>query len=122
MEGAPKGRDVEEWKTFVMAHKLGARGPRTEGTLKDEKTRHEIEILKAKLDREHRRVIDREEVNRLLLHIGTGARTDLYQFFETEAPPKLDGMSAAQMRPILREMADSICRKMADLIEQFQRQ
>lgn len=90
--------------------------------LKDEKTRHEIELLKAKLDREHRRVIDREEVNRLLLHLSTGARTELYQFMETEAPPKLDGMSAAQMRPLLREMADTICGKMADLIAQFKQQ
>jgi hypothetical protein len=122
MEGAPKGRDVEEWKAFVAANNLGARGPKTGGVLKDEKTRHEIEILKARLDREHRKVIDREEVNRLLLHIGTDLRTMLYQYLETEAAPKLDGMSAGQMRPILREMADAILGRASDTIARFNAQ
>ncbi len=122
MEGAPKTRDVEAWKTFIAENKLGARGPRSSGELKDEKTRHEIEILKARLAREKRTVIPAEEVNALLLHLSTQSRTVLYQFMETEAPPKLDGMTASQMRPLLREMADSICEKMADLIREFESQ
>jgi hypothetical protein len=120
LEGAPKDRDPDKWKEFIATSKLGARGPRSSGELKDEKTRHEIEILKAKLAREKRTVIPAEEVQALLLHLSTQSRTVLYQFMETEAPPKLDGMSAAQMRPILREMADSICEKMGDLINDFE--
>jgi hypothetical protein len=44
----------------------------------------------------------------------------LYQFLETEAPPKLDGLAAVAMRPILREMADAIADAQADLINQFE--
>ncbi len=123
MEGAPADRDVEKWAAFVKANGLGAKtGGPSGSALKDEKTRHEIEILKARLAREKRTVIPAEEVNALLLHLSTQSRTVLYQFMETEAPPKLDGMTASQMRPLLREMADSICEKMADLIREFESQ
>lgn len=115
LEGAPQDRNMEAWKKF--AENKPAMGGHE---LKEEKTRHEIELLKARIDREKRRVIPAEEVNALLLHLATGSRTLLYQFLETEAPPKLDGMSAAQMRPILREMADAICEKMADAIKEFE--
>lgn len=121
MDGAPQDRDPAKWEAWIKEKGVGVKGRRG-SELKDEKTRHEIELLKAKIDREHRRVIDREEVNRLLLHISTRARTMLYQFLETEAPPKLDGMSAAAMRPMLREMADSIADEMADLADQFKEQ
>lgn len=119
LPGAPTDRDVEKWKAFKAERGLGKA---TGQDLKDEKIRHEIELLKAKVDREHRKVIDRDEVNRLLVHIGTDFRTMLYQFLETEAPPKLDGQSAAQMRPILREMADSILERAAGTIERFNNQ
>ena len=116
LEGAPTDRDEVKWAAFMRERGLGKA---TGQELKDEKIRHEIELLKAKVDREHRKVIDRDEVNRLLVHIGTDFRTMLYQFLETEAPPKLDGMSAAQMRPILREMADSVLERAADTIKRF---
>lgn len=120
-EGAPQTIDVEAWQEYVKKEGLGTRsGGVKPSSLKEEKTYHEIEILKARLAREKRLVIPAEEVNTLLLNISTRAKTKLYQFFETEAPPKLDGMSAAQMRPILREMADTICTEMADLIAEFE--
>lgn len=118
---APLGPDFEQWSEYLKKNDLGGR-PKILGSLKDEKTRHEIELLKAKLAREQRRVIDRDEVNQLLLHISTRSRTMLYQFLETELAPKLDGMSAVQMRPILRETADSIADMQADLIDQFEKQ
>jgi hypothetical protein len=118
-EGVSVTTDWGAWEEFVKKEGLGLRGVGA-ATLKDEKTRHEIEILKARLAREKRTVIPADEVSALLLHLSTQSRTVLYQFMETEAPPKLDGMSAAQMRPILREMADSICEKMGDLIADFE--
>lgn len=117
--GAPQGRDVGEWRAYIEAEKLGGQGKRG-SELRDEKIRYETELIKAKIDREKRRVIPTEEVNALLLHIATTGKTLLYQFMETEAPPKLDGLAAAQMRPILREMADAISDKMADLIKDFE--
>lgn len=119
---APTEPDYEVWSLYVKKYDLGGSGKGIVGTLKDEKTKHEIELLKAKINREHRRVIDRDEVNQLLLHIATRSRTMLYQYLETELAPKLDGMSAVQMRPILREVADSIADMQADLIDQFQKQ
>ncbi len=119
LEGAPTERDQATWEAFIRERGLGVKGPRSGSALKDEKTRHEIELLKAKLDREKRQVIPTAEVTKLLLTIATAARTKLYQFCETELPPRLDGMSAAQMRPILREVADSIADGMADEIGRF---
>lgn len=120
-DDSPAGFDVPSWQAFMAQHGLAAKKGAGQA-LKDEKTRHEIELLKAKLARENRKVIDREEVGRLLLHLSTQGRTMLYQFLETEAPPKLDGLPAAAQRPILREMADAIADKMADAIAQFERQ
>lgn len=118
MKGAPAGTNLDEWKKWAEANRHRLAGSKE---LRDEKTRHEIELLKAKLDREHRRVIPRDEVNRVLLHAATQSRTKLYQFLETEAPPKLDGLPASQMRPILREMADSVCDTMANIFEDFEK-
>jgi hypothetical protein len=120
-EGAPQVIDVEAWQAYVKKEGLGTRsGGQKPSSLRDEKTFHEIELLKARLARERRTVIPAEEVNTLLLHLSTQAKTILYQFLETEAPPKLDGMSAGQMRPILREMADTICARMGEAIAAFE--
>ena len=120
---APQSRDVTEWKVYVATNDLGTGGgsllPANSRELKDEKTRHEIELLKAKLDREKRLVIPTAEVTKLLLTVATQQRTKLYQFFETELPPRLDGMSAVQMRPILKEAADSISDVMSEEVERF---
>lgn len=115
--GAPSEPDLVAWQKWAESNRARLAGSKE---LRDEKTRHEIELLKAKLDREHRKVISRDEVNKLLLTVATRQRSQLYQFLETEAPPKLDGLPAAQMRPLLREMADSICDTMAKLVEDFQ--
>jgi len=117
LSGAPQNRNIQDWKVFIEANQLGKNSGQG---LKDEKTRHEILLIQARLAREKRTVVPMDEVNALLLHLSTQSRTVLYQFMETEAPPKLDGMSAAQMRPILREMADTICGKMGDLIKEFE--
>ena len=122
---APTDRDLAKWEAFIKERGLGVPGQRVGSTmaeLKEEGLRLENEIKKAKLAREHRTVIDKGEVSQLLLHLSTDGRTMLYQFLETELPPKLDGMAAVQMRPILREVADSIADRMADLIGQFEKQ
>jgi hypothetical protein len=120
-EGAPIQPDAEQWDAFVKKHELGSKVHGAAG-LREEKMKWEVEILKSKDAIIKRRVIDRDEVNQLLLHIATRSRTMLYQFLETELAPKLDGMSAVQMRPILRETADAIADMQADLVEQFEKQ
>jgi hypothetical protein len=123
MPGAPADRDLAAWEEYSKSHNLGAKGSRvtvSASQLKEEKTKWEIEILKNKDARDKRTTIERSEVSQLLLHIATQSRTMLYQFLETEAPPKLDGLAAVAMRPILREMADAIADAQADLINQFE--
>ena len=119
LDGAPTTWDEAAWGAFIKEKGLGVKGAKVGSALKDEKTRHEIELLKAKLDREHRKVIDAEEVNRLLMHIGVDFKTELYRLMESELAPKLDGMSAVQMRPILREAADGILERCSGTIERF---
>lgn len=122
-EDAPKECNYEVWAEYVKKHNLASQIRRLGGSeLRDEKTKHEIELIKAKVAREQRRVIERGEVDQLLLHIATEGRTVLYNLMESELPPKLDGMGAAQMRPILREAADTIADRMAGLIERFKEQ
>ena len=125
LDGAPESRDVPSWEAFVAKNGLNVNGqgkPTDMRQLKEEKLVLDIALTQAKLNRENRKVIERDEVNRLLVHIGAEFRTNLYQFLETEAPPKLDGMSSAQMRPILREMADAILARAADTIARFNNQ
>lgn len=122
---APKGLDAETWRAYVEKNGLGSPGPKvaqSSATLKDRKTEREVELLDLKIAKEKRKLIPAEDVDRLHLFIATRAKSKLYQFLETEAPPKLDGLSASQQRPILREIADSIADEMADMFEQFAKQ
>jgi hypothetical protein len=122
LPGAPTEPNADEWQTFIDANDLGNAGNRVgagrEELLK-EKLRTEIRLGNIKIGKEERKLIDRSEVDALHLHIGTRQRSVLYEYLETEAPPKLDGLPAAQMRPILRKMADDICDIMAGLVDEF---
>lgn len=120
--GAPTDTDPEAWEAFVREHGLGAKVESGAALARRQKTELETELLKAKLAKEQRRVIDREEVSRLMLRIATEQRSLLYQLLETELPPKCDGMTAGQMRPIMRDAADAICEKMAPLVDQLLKQ
>lgn len=95
------------------------RGNLTE--LKEIKMAKENELLDLKMLREKRLTIAKRDVDALLLHIAVRAKTMLYQFLETEAPPKLDGLPASAQRKILREMADAICDAMADSVAEFEK-
>lgn len=125
LPGAPTEPDLAAWQAFIDANDLGTAGNRVgagrEELLK-EKLRKEIELAGIKIDKERRRSIPRSEVDALLLHIATRQKTLLYQRLETELPPKLDGLSAAETRPILRKVADDICDEMRDLTAQFEAQ
>jgi hypothetical protein len=122
LPGAPAETDLAKWQEFIKANGLGTPGNRVDASREEllkEKLRKEIERFDLQNDKLRRKLIDREEVNALLQHIAIQARTELYQFLETEAPPKLDGLPAAAQRPILREMADAIADKMQDMVKRF---
>jgi len=79
----------------------------------------DIKLADLKIAREERKLIDRDEVIARFQHVGSRQRMILFQALETELPPRLDGMAAAQIRPILRDTADAICREMADSMGGF---
>lgn len=105
---------------FRYYREIGQRRSGTQAELKEEKLRWETELLQTKVAREKRKAVDKAEVDRLLLHLGTRIKTILYERLETEAPPKLDGLPASAQRPILRSMADEVIDEMADIIDKFE--
>lgn len=123
LEGAPKTRDADEWAGFIEAQGLGNAGPKSLGSaeLKDENIRLRNERLQVALARDKKQVIPIDEINSLHLHMATRLRSLLYQFMETEMPPKLDGLAAAQMRPILRETADTLCTTLGEMVADWEK-
>jgi len=120
---APTVADADLWRAYVEQNGLGQPGRKmgqSSATLKDQKTEKEIERLDLIIAKEKRKLIDREEVRRLLLSISTRQRTILYEESDSTMPPKLDGQPASESRRLLREMADRICDVMADLVKEFE--
>ena len=122
--GFPKktenGYDVAaclEWKAANVKDRAPS-GSLTD--LKGEKLKEEVRLLRLKSAAQERKLIDRDEVRRLLLNISTRQRTILYEKFESDLPPKLDGQPATEARRLLQEAADSICDAMAGLVEEFE--
>lgn len=123
LPGAPTEPNADEWQAFIDANDLGNAGNRVgadRAELLKEKLRKEIRLAEIKIEKEERKLIDRAEVDALHLHISTRQRSMLYQYLETEAPPKLMNLNATQMRTVLREMADSICDEMVSLVSEFE--
>ena len=114
--GAPQRPDPVAWAAFVEANGLGdassilsrLRVARLkEVGLRCEKLRQEIDIASKK-------AVSVTAVSAMLGRLATLLRSQLYNGIESELPPKLDGLSAAQIRPILRQFADSVCETMRD--------
>lgn len=116
---APTDRDQAKWETFIKEKGLGVTGPKSGSALKEEKLRHEIALLKAKLDREEKRVYEADEVHRVFMHIGTDFKGEVTRLMESELPPKLDGLSAVQMIPILRDAGVTLLKRAAGAVERF---
>lgn len=123
MKGAPQDRDVEAWGKFIRENGLGSSGKHgTPVGLREVKIQKEVELLDLKIKRQRAELIDRDEVANRFLHIATRQRAMLYQYLETELPPRMDGLPAAEGRPLLREVADKICEAMAEAMADFNRE
>ena len=117
---APQGKDVAAWLAYRDANGLGESGPKLGyKELREAKLVEEVELLRIKKAKENRRMIDRAEVDELLHHVAAQQRSRLYQYLETELPPKCEGLTAAQLRPIFRGVADDLCDQMAVLVDKW---
>lgn len=119
-EEVPSDYNLEAWQALVAKHDLGESGPKaTNADLKAEKLKHEVEILRIKIEKEKGRLIETGKVDELLHHIAARQRILLTQLFEVELPPRVEGLPAAQVRPILRAAADQICDEMGPIVERW---
>lgn len=80
---------------------------------------HEVELRCEKLRRElalsSREVLTVKEVSAALASVARAMRTVLVARLEVELPGALEGRPAAEIRPLLRNVVDELCGKMADL-------
>lgn len=117
---APEVPDVDRWKAFVEMSGLGVVGNRV-GAGREELLKENLvkknRLLDLEIAAKEKKVVDRAEVDALLLHISTLAKTTLYPALERELPPKAEGRTAAEISLLGRQLADRICDQMSRDIE-----
>lgn len=117
---APDVADPERWKEFVAFAGLGVSGNRVSES-REELLKANLEkknrLLDLQIAKEERTVVDREDINSLLLHIAALAKSILYPALERELPPRAEGRTAVEIGILGREFADRICDQMARDIE-----
>lgn len=116
--GHPEGRKLEDWQKWVDENDLGGDGGNPD--LKDENLRLRNQKLQLEIAEKERKSIPKAEADRVVFHLATTTKTMIYQGTESTLAPKLDGMSAAQMRPILREWADEIVGRLASVSKELE--
>jgi hypothetical protein len=80
-----------------------------------EKKKIEIEREKLKLGIETRQFVSRDEVNERITTDYAIVRRELYKAFEHDLPPRVEGMSAMEIRKSNRKRLDEILRAMPRL-------
>lgn len=113
--GAPTAPNLSDWQAFVEEHQLGVVGNRVSKgreELLGENLTKKNRLLDLQIGREERSMVDRADVDQLLLHVGSLAKTTLYPAMERELPARAAGRSAAEIAVIGREIADRICEQM----------
>ena len=79
------------------------------GELRKKKLKEEIvykklqsEQARVRLEKDKARLVDMEDVNELVVHLASVTK-GVIQSFENKLPGKLEGLTAAEMVPVLRE-------------------
>lgn len=115
---APAGHDVAAWKAFIEEQGLGVANNRVSKDREHWLTRGaaaRARLLELEEQRLRGETIRRADVDGVHLLIASRARGLLIQHLETELAPKLEGLSAADMRPVLRQTVDAVCDVMGEL-------
>jgi hypothetical protein len=71
------------------------------------------ELLSREIKRADGESIDLDKVNAWQLRVGLTLKGMLFDGCENTLPPRLEGLSAVEIRKILRDFADSICERMS---------
>lgn len=81
--------------------------------LRKEKIREEIKLkhiqaeqARIKLEKDKGKLVDMEDVNELMVHAASVTKS-VFQSLENKLPGKLEGLTAAEMVPVLREEVES---------------
>nr|DAI93468.1 MAG TPA: Protein of unknown function (DUF1441) [Caudoviricetes sp.] len=81
--------------------------------LRKEKIREEIKLkhiqaeqARIKLEKDKGKLVDMEDVNELMVHTASVTKS-VFQSLENKLPGKLEGLTAAEMVPVLREEVES---------------
>lgn len=88
--------------------------------LRKEKLRREITLkevqaaqAQVKLDREKNKLVDMEDVNELMVHIASVTKS-VFQSLENKLPGKVEGLTASEMVPVLRDEINASLISIAD--------
>jgi hypothetical protein len=111
---------VQSWKS---AHNFGVNGqggnfqPDERERALIEKKQVEIERDRFKLDAKRREYVKRTEVNEELSRCCALVRRELYKAFEHDLPPRVEGLSALEIKKHNRKRLDEILRGLPKTFE-----
>ncbi len=125
LPSAPSEPDPKAWKAFVTENGLGVVGNRLgrrREVLLEDSVSKKNRLLDIEIANKERRTVDREEVNKLLLHVGSQQKAVLFAALEREMPGKVVGRTASEISAEGRKLALRLCTIFTREVETWQRQ
>jgi hypothetical protein len=124
LPGAPLVRDVEVWQIFIDENDLGGNGANGAANLglvglREEKLKKDIRLKELQIAEKERTVVPMQDVDRLLLTIGTKMKSHLYASFGSVLPVEMAGMDPGHCRTRLLKVADELCAEMQQGFERW---
>ena len=114
-----------DWiNSFKTAHNFGQKNGNGSYPVNErekaliEKKQIEIESARFKLDVERREYLRRSEVNESISKYNALVRRELYKAFEYDLPPRIEGLSAMDIKKALRKRLDEILRGLPKTFDQ----
>lgn len=112
---APEVPDPDRWKAFVEMNELGKTVGNKVTLGREELLKENLvkknRLLDLEIELKERRVVDRSQVNQMLLRVASLQKTVAFQKLEHELPAKAIAFGAPveEMRGLGREAAEALC-------------
>lgn len=112
---APEVPDYERWKAFVALMELGSgvgnKVTKGREDLLKENLVKKNRLLDLEIEQKERKLVDRSQVNQMLLRVASLQKTVAFQKLEHEMPAKAVAFGAPveEMRKLGREAAEALC-------------